>query len=151
MKLLVVGMCTVFSQKVFVLCGLNTSIIHYQQHKHPAKYNLLLSNSVDGQENMKQTLLSHFVMGRNMPVPSSKMILQTVLPSGGRLTSIVNDSGLQQVISVEFQNMNTRQNIDSIIDRIFQDKSPELKMNVKRILNKKSREDVWKFIRCAVE
>ena len=86
-----------------------------------------------------------------MPVPSSKMILQTVLPSGGRLTSIVNDSGLQQVISVEFQNMNTRQNIDSIIDRIFQDKSPELKMNVKRILNKKSREDVWKFIRCAVE
>ena len=55
-------------QKVFVLCGLNTSIIHYQQHKHPAKYNLLLSNSVGGQENMKQTSLSHFVMGRNMPV-----------------------------------------------------------------------------------
>ena len=69
---------------------------------------------VDEQKTKKKTWLSHLYRGRTSQlVSSSKLILQTVLPIG--LSVVVdqypsisfNDSGLHQVVSVAFQNMNT--------------------------------------------
>ena len=128
-------------------------------------------------ENSKQTSLSHFVLGiTGQLVPSYKLILQTVLADGiahwivigGRPISIVNDYVLQLVICVAFQNdeyklstscLQVVYQTDSIIHRMFQETSQtenecqqsQCNCNYEWLLNKESREDMWKFIRCAVE
>ena len=72
-------------------------------------------------------------------VPSSKLILQTVLPIGlsvvgdqyPSLMILIFNNDTRRVSEHEYK-LPTSQNIDSIIDRMFQEKSLELKMNVNR-------------------
>ena len=62
-KLLMMRSYTVFTVKVFVFCGSNTSTTYHLQHKHPVKYNTLLSKSV-----VRQASLSQFLLGHKEPV-----------------------------------------------------------------------------------
>lgn len=139
--------------KVLAFCGSNTSMTYHLQHTHPTKYNTLLSKTVGGQTgNSKQTSLSQFVLRHDKPVSTK---LQTDITnsiahwivSGGRPVSIIKDSGLQQVLRVGLQNdeykLPTRQTIDSIIDRMFQEKSLKLKMQVSRASAIAITSDFW--------
>ena len=96
--------------------------------------------------------LNQFVLRHDKPVSAKHQsdITNSIthwIVSGGRPISIVNDSGLQQVLRMALQNVDyklpTRQNIDSIVDRMFRDKSLELKVKYNRASAIAITSDFW--------